>query len=225
MKDSKIIKAGKELPLNDVVEAFIDTFVTSGALSALPITGTAVGLVKAYRGFKTQKLKQKLRGFIEGTGDLKQEEVAKFIAATDPEDDPLLVEHLLELIEQAESEQKAKIIGVIFRRLVREKISRDQFADQVRCVSKIYILDLFHFMHGYHNPYIFEDGLGDILVGYRICKRTVSLTTKSKIFLSPQETEPYIKVSYEITGIGNAFLKSLHDAYSDKIDGKHLLTD
>lgn len=36
MKDNKIIKASKELPLDDAVEAFVDTFVTSGALSELP---------------------------------------------------------------------------------------------------------------------------------------------------------------------------------------------
>ncbi|MBN3968648.1 hypothetical protein IMW75_25680 [Pseudomonas gregormendelii] len=163
-------------------------------------------------------------GFIEGADDLKKEEVANFIATRAPEDDPLLSEHLLELIEQAESEQKAKIIGVLFRRLVRSKISRDQFTDQVRFVNKIYIMDLFNFMHGYHNHYILEDGLGDILVNYRICKRTVSLASQQKNLLK-QETEQYIKVSYEITGVGNKFLKSLHDAYTDMIDQKHMLED
>src|SRR5450830_1192205 len=103
MKDKKIIKAGKELPLEDAVEAFVDTFVTSGALSAFPITGTAIGFFKAFRSYKTEKFKAKLKGFIEGADNLKQEELAKFIAMRDPKDDPLLSEHLLELIEQAES--------------------------------------------------------------------------------------------------------------------------
>lgn len=224
MKDKKIIKAGKELPLKDAVEAFVDTFVTSGALSAFPITGSAIGFFKAFKNYKTDKFKSKLKGFIEGADDLNQEELAKFITTRDPKDDPLLSEHLLELIEQAESEQKAKIIGVIFRRLVRQNISRDQFRDQVRFVNQIYIIDLFTFMHGYHNPYILEDGLGDILVNHRICKRSVSFAKREKQFLK-QEAEQYIKVSYEITVVGNEFLKSLHDAYKDKIEQKYILED
>lgn len=224
MKDNKIIKASKELPLDDAVEAFVDTFVTSGALSELPIAGSAIGIFKAFKSYKTEKLKEKLKGFIEGADDLKQEEVSRFIAARDPKDDPLLSEHLLELIEQAESEQKAKMIGVTFRRLVRNKITRGQFSDQVRFINKIYIIDLFKFMHGYHNPNIFDDGLGDILINHRICKRSVSLASRNKNFLSG-EKEQYIKVSYELTGIGNLFLKTLHDAYRDKIEQQYLLLD
>lgn len=224
MKDSKIIKAGKELPLNDAVEAFIDTFVTSGALGALPITGSALGIFKAYQVFKTEKLKQKLQSFIDGTADLKKEEVDKFMTDTDPDHQPLLSEQLLELIEQSESEQKAMIIGVIFRRLVRKRITRGEFEDQVRFINKIYIIDIFHFMHGYHNPNILENGLGDILTGHRICKRSISLATINKMSLM-QEKEASIKVSYEITGIGMSFLKSLHDAYRDIINNEQLMTD
>lgn len=224
MTDIKIIKASKELPLDDAVEAFIDTFVTNGALGELPIAGSAIGIFKAFRAYKTQKLKEKLKGFVEGADDLTQEEISAFVAARDPKDDPLLSEHLLELIEQAESEQKAKIVGVIFRRLVRNKISRSQFADQVRFISQIYIIDLFTFMHGYHNPYIFEEGLGDVLVNHRICKRNVILASRDKNLLN-LEKEQYIKVSYELTGVGDALLKTLHDAYKDKIEQKNLLAD
>ena len=124
MKDIKIVKASKELPLEDAVEAFIDTFVTNEAFGELPIAGSAIGIFKAFRTYKKEKLKEKLKGFIEGTDDLKQGEISKFIAARDPKDDPLLSEHLLELIEHAESEQKAKMIGVTFRRLVRNNINR-----------------------------------------------------------------------------------------------------
>lgn len=224
MKDSKIVKASKELPLEDAAEAFIDTFVTNEAFGELPIVGSAIGIFKAFRTYKKEKLKEKLKGFIEGTDDLKQEEISRFIAARDPKDDPLLSEHLLELIEQAESEQKAKMIGVTFRRLVRSKINRSQFADQVRFINNIYIIDIFKFMHGYHNPCIFDDGLGDILVNHRICKRSVTLASRDKNLLS-QEKEQYIKITYEITGIGNAFLKTLHDAYKEKIEKKNLLED
>jgi len=224
MKDIKIVKASKELPLEDAVEAFIDTFVTNEAFGELPIAGSAIGIFKAFRTYKKERLKEKLKGFIEGTDDLKQGEISKFIAARDPKDDPLLSEHLLELIEHAESEQKAKMIGVTFRRLVRDKINRSQFADQVRFINSMYIIDIFTFMHGYHNPYIFDDGLGDILVNYRICKRSVNLASRDRNLLS-QEKEQYVKIAYEITGIGNAFLKTLHDAYKDKIEKKNLLED
>ncbi|MBN3968787.1 hypothetical protein IMW75_26425 [Pseudomonas gregormendelii] len=66
MKDRKIIKAGKELPLEETVEALVDTFVTSGALSAFPITGSAIGIFKAIRSYKAEKLETKLKGAVAG---------------------------------------------------------------------------------------------------------------------------------------------------------------
>ncbi|NWD88232.1 hypothetical protein [Pseudomonas sp. K5002] len=224
MKDNKVVKAGRELPLEESVEAFIDAFVTSGALSAIPVTGTVLGVFKAFRTYKSEKLKAKLKEFLNETSSLQRDEIGTFLLENKKDEDPLLVEHLLELVEQAESTQKAMIIGVLFRRLVRGKITRGQFTDQVRFTNQIFIIDLFHFMHGYHNQAILQDGLGDILTNHRVCKRTMKIAYMDKNFLS-QEKVQYIDVSYELTEVGKVFLRSLHEAYKDRINPERQLVD
>lgn len=224
MKNNKIIKASKELPLEDAAEAFIDAFVTSGALSELPVVGTVVGVFKAFRTYKSESLKSKLKKFLNETDGLSKVEIDNFVSENARDEVPLLVEHLLELVEQAESEQKAMVVGVLFRRLVKGKISRGQFTDQVRFTNQIYIMDLFNFMHGYHNQAILQDGLGDILVNHKICKRVVELASRDKSLLSKEKVQ-YISVTFEITGLGRSFLVSIHEAYKDKINSERLLTD
>lgn len=223
MKDNKIVRAAKELPLEDAAEAFIDALVTTDVLKDLPVVGGVLGIFKAFKKYKNESFKARLVKFLDETGELSRKEIEFFLEASAKGDNPILIEHLIELIERADSEEKAKIIGVIFRRLVKGKISRDQFTDQVRFANQIYLIDIFHFMHGYHNQATLQDGLGDLLSNHRICKRTVELAYRDTNLLK-LEREQYILVQFKITSIGMGFLLSLHEAYQDSIK-EHLLRD
>ncbi|MEW5713891.1 hypothetical protein AB1462_16215 [Pseudomonas sp. SB113] len=223
MKGDKIVKAAKELPLEATAEAFIDALVSNDSFRDIPVVGGVLGVFKAYKTYKNESFKARLKEFLDEAGGLSKDEIEYFLVEGASSENPVLVEHLIELVERADSEQKAKIIGVLFRRLVKGKISRSEFFDQVRFTNQIYLMDIFFFMHGYHNQAVLQDGLGDLLANHRICKRTVELAYRDQNLLK-MEKEQYINVKFEITGVGRGFLLSLHEAYRDKIK-EHLLTD
>ncbi|MCO7606648.1 hypothetical protein NJF44_15525, partial [Pseudomonas guariconensis] len=86
-------------------------------------------------------------------------------------------------------------------------------------------ISLFHFMHGYHNHFIYEDSLGDQLVAMRVCKRKIENATRRLSSLDPSKVESYIKISYTITDFGRLVLETLHQVYSDKIDKERLVKE
>lgn len=77
-------------------------------------------------------------------------------------------------------------------------------------------------MHAYHNSHTLSDHLGDELVAHRIVKRKIEMVEVKSFGLS-QPAESQIKVSFEITGIGQRYLETLHLAYKDKINKEHLV--
>ncbi|OZY60062.1 hypothetical protein CJF39_08395 [Pseudomonas lundensis] len=178
--------------------------------------------IKSYRQHQEVKFFNKVKAFHEGAGDFSEEELRRFEAQLEKEGKKeKFVNELIEVIERSESEEKAKIIGGVFRRLTKSEVSYGQFEDQVRYTSVLVLRDIHVFMHGYHNHYVLEDGLGDVLFANRMSKRSIEIATKTTNMLAG-ETVQYIKTNYELNGIGKLYLETLHQVYKDKIDPRHL---
>lgn len=211
-----------DVPVGDYAEALIDAFVESDMLKEIPIVSTVFGMSKAYRKFKDARFKQKIKEFCESAGTYSDAEMKEFSLMLEKEGkkDELVVE-LIEFVEKVDSEQKAKILGGVFRRLVKKEITLAQFHDQIRITNTMMLMDIFHFMHGYHNDYLLQDGLGDILLVFRMSKREISLASRSKSMVSSEMVQ-YIKTSFVLTGVGECYLESLHQVYRDKIQPEHL---
>lgn len=214
----------ENFPVADYAEALLDFCAESELVKAIPVFSTGVGMFKAYSQYKEGKFKRKVQSFVEAVGDMSPEDWSKFEASLEAEGKKeQFLNELLEIIEKADSEQKAEILGGIFRRLVKTEIEHNIFEDQVRITNEIRLLKIFDFMHGYHNPYILEESLGDVLVSFRMATRKIELAEKTVNLLAGTKVQ-YIKTSYDITAIGGAYLITLHQVHKEKIDADFLYT-
>jgi hypothetical protein len=218
----RVKDAASEMPVTDYAEAIIDAFVESDVLRDVPVVSSIFGVSRAYKRFKSSRFKQKVEEFYSSAGTYTEEEMKRFSLTLeqDGKKEGFLFS-LIELLEKVDSEQKAKIIGGVFRRLIKREIDVDQFHDQVRVINSMLLMDIFKFMHGYRNDFHMEDGLGDILLVLRLTKRDIALAMRT-VNMMKRDSEQYVKISFALTDAGKNFLTTLHQVYEDKIDSSIL---
>ncbi|WP_455928905.1 hypothetical protein [Pseudomonas fluorescens] len=218
----RVKKGVGDFPVSDYIEAITDACTESEALKAIPVVSTGVAIVKAFLHFKEGRFKRKVELFYESAGEFSDDEWEAFSETLDEEGKKEdFLSELLEIIERIDEEQKAKIIGGIFRRLVKKEISYAQFEDQVRVTNGLQILNIHFFMHGYQNQHLLEESLGDVMAAQRVVKRKIELAVRT-INIAAQKQEQYIKVSYDLTQFGGSYLTTLHQVYIDKIQPENL---
>ena len=222
-KKLSAIEVFKDLPIGEYAELAIDVAIDDETLKSIPVISTAHGMYKAFGSFKKRKLRQKVYAFLEAASEgIDDGESSKFAAQLSDEARAEFLDEILDAIDSAESAQKSAIIGTALRRLIKGDIDYGVFNDQVQFTNYIRITSLHTFMHAYHNSHTLSDHLGDELVAHRIVKRKIEMVEVKSFGLS-QPAESQIKVSFEITGIGQRYLETLHLAYKDKINKEHLV--
>lgn len=215
-------ESANNFPVVDYAEALLDACVESEILKQIPVLSVGIGTVKTYLQFREGKFKKKVEEFVRSAGAFTSEDWENFSSLLDKDrKKEHFIDELFEAIERADSEQKAKVLGGVFRRLVKQEIAYGQFEDQVNVTNAMLTLDIHYFMQAYHNSYTLEDALGDILVVNRLAKRKVELAEKTTNVLSGAK-EQYVKTSYEVTGFGYLYLATLHQVYKDVIDPEFL---
>ena len=220
----RVKKTGEGFPLADYIEAIVDACVESEALKAIPVVSTGVATVKAFLQFKEGKFKKKVEMFSEAAGSFTGEDWAAFSETLNSEGKKEdFINELLEVIERVDEEQKAKILGGIFRRLVKQELTYAQFEDQVKITNGLQVLNVHLFMHGYQNEHLLEESLGDIMAAQRVVKRKIELAVRT-VNIAAQKQEQFIRVTYELTGLGRIYLASLHQVYKDVIKAEHFFT-
>lgn len=216
-------------PVTDYLEAGIDSVIEDGLAKDIPIVGSFLAFGRLADNVKKARTTKKIRSFLEGADDITHQEIELFkkkFEESDSDDDLSdIFENLILLIDQIESEQKAKIIGSLFKLLILGKIQHDLFNDLAFTTKNIYITDIHLFMHGYHNEHTYKDGLGDKLVSFRLLKKEQTISTKAKGFgLKPEEIPPYIETKYSLTNVGMIYLAALHCSYKEYIEPERLVT-
>lgn len=216
----------ESMPVSDYAEAAIDAGISSDTLKDLPLVGTLVGAWEFRNKFKRQRFLKRVEKFYSQVSELSSEDLRGFDESFESQEEAeLFVSDLIELMDRLENEQKALMLGGLFKRLIRKEISRGNFEEISRVFERLDNTSLFHFMHGYHNHFIYEDSLGDQLVATRVCKRKIESATRQLSLSDPGKVESYIKVSYTITPFGKLVLETLHKVYSEKIDKERLLKE
>lgn len=211
------------MPVSDYAEAAIDAVVDTEILKDVPVVGTLMGIWEFRNKFKRKGFLKRVETFYQQVSELTLEDLKDFDESFESkEESELFVSDLIELMDRLENEQKALMVGGLFKRLIRSEISKDNFREASRVFERLDNISIFHFMHGYHNHHTYEDSLGDVLVGMRVCKRKIENATRQKALLDPSKVESYIKISFTITPFGRLVLETLHRVYSDKIE-KNLL--
>lgn len=216
--------ASSNFPVADYAEVLLDACIESEVLKGIPVLSTGIATIKTYLQFREGKFKKKVQAFVEAAGSFTSEEWTVFADSLQKESKKQnFIDELLEIIDRAESEQKAKILGGVFRRLVKEEIAYAVFEDQVRITNDMLVINIHTFTHCYHNEYVLEDSIGDILVSYRLAKRKIEMATRTVSMLAGTK-EQYIKTTYDITNIGFLYLETLHQVYKEQIDPHVLYT-
>lgn len=212
------------LPVTDYAESAVDAVTDSSVMKDVPVVGTAIGLWQFRNKLKRKKFLKRVGAFYENVSELTLEELAKFDDGfKDADEAEEFVTDLIELIDRLENDQKTLMLGGAFKRLVRKEIDKDNFREMSRAFERLENLDIFFFMHGYHNPYIFEDALGDNLVAVRVCKRTIKIATRQTVMHDPSKVETYVDVAYSVTPFGRLVLETLHQVYAAKIEPENLI--
>lgn len=223
-KIAEIKKKAENFPVADYAETLLDFCVESEVIKAIPLVSTGVGAFKAYFQYREGKFKEKVKSFVDAIGEMSASDWQSFAESLEKDGKKdQFINELLEIIEKVESEQKSKILGGAFRRLVKQEIEYGQFEDQVRFTNDMLLINIFNFMHCYHNEHVLEESLGDILVSYRMAKRKIELAEKTENMLSATKVQ-YIKTSYELTVIGYGYLTTLHQVHQEKIEPRFLYT-
>lgn len=222
-KLSAWVELFKQFPVSEYVEAAIDAGLEDEVLKSVPFVSTLNGLYRGVDAYKKIKLRKKAEAFFRAADEgLDSKEIVGYVGKLDSEEKESFCENLLDIIERLESEQKAMIAGVALNRLIKGEISKEVFSDQSQFLNYIPIVSIFQFMHGYHNNEILKESLGDALAAHKIVIRSIGLEEVKGWGLS-QKVETKIKIDYRITPIGIEFLKTLHQAYKEKIDPEHLV--
>lgn len=216
----------ESMPFSDYAEAAIDAGISSDTLKDVPVVGTLVGAWEFRNKFKRQRFLKRVETFYSQVSELSSEDLRGFDESFESQDEAeLFVSDLIELMDRLENEQKALMLGGLFKRLIRKEITRGNFEEISRVFERLDNISLFHFMYGYHNHFIYEDSLGDQMVAMRVCKRKIENATRQLSALDPGKVESYIKISYTITEFGRLVLETLHQVYSDKIDKERLVKE
>jgi len=217
-KELAVVRALKQLPLGEYVEGAIDFGSSDELISAVPVASTALGIFKAFKSYRHKKLQEKTDRFLKAASEgVSDDEVDSFVKEMPEELKGEFLEEVLDVIDRAECAQKAMILGTALRRMIKGDIDYQTFEDHVQFTNYIPLVNLHHFMHGYHNEYTLVEYLGDALVSQRLAERKITLVEVTPIGLS-QKGETKIEVKYKITGIGRKYLETLHHAYYEKIE-------
>lgn len=209
-------------PAGEFLENLVDSIVSSKLVEAIPAAPLVTGLYKTFSHFKESRFKKRVEEFYRVASEISDDELLKFSRSLgDDGEREAFVSELIDTIDRVDSEQKAAILGGVFIRLVKSEISKDQFYDQVRITSSMFLVDIFTFMHGYHNASTLEDKIGDILVIHHVASRKFQLAERDVNFLAGTK-EPYVKTTYTISGIGFAYLATLHQVYRNIIEPMHI---
>lgn len=210
-----------ELPVSEYSEIILDAFIDDETLKSIPAVSTILGLVKAVNSAREKRFEKSKLFLEEARKEVTPELVGRFYAKLEPKEKERFTEEAIENLSRADSEQKARILGGAFARVINGEVSIEVFEHQARITNNVSLIDIHTFMHGYENENLFIDSLGDVLTNHRVFKRNISAERDK----SPNGVGEsfHIKVKYELTGIGKEYLRTLHKVYRDVISPEKII--
>ena len=134
-KDADFIKQNGELELEvaaDIIETFKD----------VPYVGSLLKLGKVFVNIKDWLFTRKLAKFLKESDDVDEETKNQFYASLSQEDYKRISTYLIHLISTAEEEDKAMIMGSIYKARLMNKINNDEMLRLCSVVTRAFLPDL-----------------------------------------------------------------------------------
>lgn len=133
--DIKYLKDNSKLGL-DITTDIIDS------LSGMPILGSLLKIGKIGLNVIDLFFIKKLAKFIEQSDEISEEEKINFLSSLDKKDNEHISSYLLHLLYISEEEEKAKIMGIIYKARILNEIDNDMMLRLCSIVSKSFLPDL-----------------------------------------------------------------------------------
>ena len=134
-ENSAFIAKNAELELEvsaDIIEA----------VKEVPYIGALLRLGKVALNYIDYRFFRKLGKFLKSANEIPQEEVTKFLASLSMKDKKRISDYLTQLLYTAEEEEKADLMGKIYKRRVKGEIDNDVMLRLCSIVTRAYITDL-----------------------------------------------------------------------------------
>lgn len=133
--DIAFIKKGADLNF-DVLSQIVDSS------QDIPVLGPILKLGKLGLNYIDFLFIKKLGMFLEQSENVNEEEKQKFLDRLNPDDNKRISSFLTHLLYTSEEEEKAKIMGIIYKARLLNEIDNDRMLRLCSIVSKSFLPDL-----------------------------------------------------------------------------------
>lgn len=145
----------------DIAETILDSTLKDGILRDIPILGSLVGFRKTIVKVQDVLFLKKIIYFINEVKDISPNEREEIISKIDnsAEYRVKIGEKLLYILDKADDHEKTQLIGKLFRALLTQNISYDDFLKGSSVIDRSFITDLNWFLkHDWEKLSIEEAG-------------------------------------------------------------------
>ncbi len=146
-------KESREL-FKTYVEIAIDAHLNWDAVRNIPIVNTLTDGANLVISIRDRLFLNKMKVFIEKLEDIPEKKIQEFLDGIEKKQKiEKLGEQVLTIVEQADSSEKTKILGIIFKMYIEKRIDKYEFDFLTFCTNKafiedLYALDPFHVKNG-----------------------------------------------------------------------------
>jgi len=132
--------------LTDMGEITLDSIVDNESINQIPIIGTLRSIYKISNSVSDYLFIQKLLKFFNELGSIsdEQKESMKSRIQSDIKYRDRVGDHLLEIIDKIDDTEKPKLIAVLFRAYIDEKIDLQKFFKYSQIINRSFLPDLFN---------------------------------------------------------------------------------
>ena len=170
--DSKFVADNGNLEIEvgiDIIETVAD----------IPYLGSLFKLGKVALNYIDYRFFRKLARFLKYANEIPEEKIASFLEELSPEDKMRISDYLTQLLYTTEEENKAELMGKIYKRRVYGEIDNDMMLRLCSIVCRAYITDLKH-LKEYQNISDINTYITDNLVSLGVLADSGNLYYESK---------------------------------------------
>lgn len=178
--------------LSDNAEVLIDSLIDNEVLKEIPILGTSINAVKAYRNIRDNAYLNKVKTFIDKIGQINESQRKRLIEESkkDEKRRAKFGESLFTTIEQSESLTKIEYLAVVFEAFLNLEINDEDLRYICFGIKNSYIDDLIKIVESENIP-------SQMVLKYNTASG-FAVSEFRALTLDMTDTEP----EYKITAIG-----------------------
>ena len=199
--------------ISDTSEVIIDSFLESGIIKDIPLIGTLYKGVKIVSSIQDRLFTIKLVNFIKQLENTDLQQRCKMIEGIEANENfkSKVGKKVLFIIDKCEDDEKAKLMGFLFKEFLEEKFTYEDFLKISNSINTLSINDinLIFLNKSYINAFLHNNPNYYLSSGLFNVKFETYLNTNNRV-KKAGEIDSY----YSTNEIGKKLLKSLESYYN-----------